>query len=161
MAPRKTPKTAAQKAVKTLPKQPKEAKAKPEFGPFDFISAVSFDKKDLIRDAVDPVTVAKIYSPFLTNRALSYHVSSIMEANMLNGMGHIDNQLQFDCLLSMVRREKRFSKWFKPEVNETLNLIAEHYQCNKIRAQEILSILTQDQIEMIREQHHTGGASKK
>lgn len=160
MATKKTTKTAAQKAVKTLPKQPKEAKAKPEFGPFDFISAVSFDKRDLIRNAEDPAAATKVYSPFLTNRALSYHVSSIMEANMMNEMHYLDNQLQFDCLLSMVRREKRFSKWFKPEANETLDLICEHYQCNKRRGQEILTILQPDQIESIRNQHHTGGAKK-
>lgn len=155
---KKTTKTAKQAAVKTKPKgegaQPKE------FGVFDFITAVSDTKRNLIRESDNPEAAAKLYSPFMTNRGLSYHVSSIMDANLMNQCHHLDTQLQFEYLLNSVRREKRFSKWFKPEANADLDLICTHYQCNKRRAQEIISILTADQIESIRSTHNTGGARK-
>jgi hypothetical protein len=158
MAPKKTTKTAKQAAVKTKPKG--EGAAPKEFGIFDFITAVSDTKRELIRDSENPEACAKLYSPFMTNKALSFHVSSIIDANIMNECGHVDPQLQFDYLLNSVRKEKRFSKWFTPEANEDLDLISEHYQCNKRRAEEILSILTKDQIEYIRSTHSTGGAKK-
>jgi hypothetical protein len=144
--------------VKTKPKG--EGAAPKEFGIFDFINAVSFDKKNLVRDSENPEACAKLYNPFMTNRALSFHVSSIMDAQIMNECGHVDPQLQFEYLLNSVRKEKRFSKWFKPEANEDLDLICKHYQCNKRRAQELLSILPAEQIELIRSTHSTGGTKR-
>ena len=127
---------------------------------FDFINAVSFDKKNLVRDSENPEAAVKIYNPYMTNRSLSFHISSIMDANIMNECSYLDPQLQFEYLLNSVRKEKRFSKWFKPEANEDLDLICQHYQCNKSRAQEILTILSAEQIEHIRSTHSTGGAKR-
>jgi hypothetical protein len=139
---------------------PKSEKPKAEYTPFDFINAVSWDKRDLIRQSETPEIAEKLYNPFLTNRGLSYHMSSIMEANILNQVHYLDKQLQFDCALNMVRKEKRFSKWFKPESNEVIELICKHYQCNIRRAQEYASILTQEQIEELQEKQFTGGMKR-
>lgn len=151
-------KTAKQAAVKTKPKG--EGAVPKEFGIFDFINAVSFDKKNLIRDSENQEACAKLYNPFMTNRALSFHVSSIMDAQIMNECGHIDPLLQFEYLLNSVRKEKRFSTWFKPAANEDIELICRHYLCNKRRAEEIISILTAEQIESIRLTHSTGGTKK-
>lgn len=148
-------------AVKTSGKPKTSEKPKKEFGVFDFLNAVSYDKRNLVRESNDPVAAAKLYSPFMTNRGLSYHISSIMDANIMNQCAYLDPQLQFEFLLNSVRKEKRFSKWFKPEANETLELISRHYGVNKQRAQEYLSILSKDQIEKIKVLHTTGGVSKK
>lgn len=136
---------------------PKIAAPAKEYGIFDFLNAVSFDKKDLIRASETPVECEKLYNPFMTNRGLSYHISSIMDANLMNQVAFLDKQLQFDFLISSVRREKRFSKWFKPEANENLELISTVYQCNLRRAQEILSVLSDDQLELIKSSQNTGG----
>lgn len=151
-------KTAKQAAVKTKPKG--EGASAKEFGIFDFISAINFDKKNLIRDSENPEACAKIYAPFMTNRALSFHISSIMDANIMNQCSGLDGQLQFEYLLNSVRKEKRFSKWFKPEANEDLDLICVHYQCNKSRAQEILNLLPADELDAIRSTHTTGGTKR-
>ncbi len=137
-----------------------DAPVEKKLGVFDFISAVSFDKIDLIRNADDPDATAKLYSPFMTNRALSFHISSIIDANIMNECSQLDPQLQFDYHLNSIRREKRFSKWFKPEANEDLDLICTHYSCNKRRAQEYLSILSGEQIEEIRALYNTGGVKR-
>lgn len=155
---KKPTKTAKQAAVKTKAK--KEDAAPKEFGVFEFINAVSYDKKNLIRDSETPEAAAKLYSPFMTNRALSFHISSIMDANIMNQCGHLEGQLQFEYLLNSVRREKRFSKWFKPEANADLELICEHYQCSKRRAQDIIAILSDEQLETIRSTHSTGGTKR-
>lgn len=147
---------------KKTPKEtiPKADKPKAEYGPFDFINAISYDKRDLIRDSETPEAAEKLYNPYLTNRGLSYHMSSIMEANILNQVHYLDKQLQFDCALNMVRKEKRFSKWFKPESSDVIELICKHYQCNIRRAQEYASLLPDEQIEKLREQQFTGGMKR-
>jgi hypothetical protein len=151
---------APKKQAKPKESLPKQEKAKAEYTPFDFINAICFDKRDLIRQSENPESAEKLYNPYLTNRGLSYHISSIMEANILNQLHYVDKQLQFDCALHMVSKEKRFSKWFKPESNEVIELICKHYQCSIRRAQEYASILTPEQIEKIREQQFTGGTKR-
>ena len=144
--------------MKTKPKG--EGAAPKEFGIFDFITAVSDTKVDLIRNSENPEACAKLYSPYMTNRALSYHVSSIIDANIMNECGHLEPQLQFDYLLNSVRKEKRFSKWFKPESDADLDMLCTYFTCNKRRAMEYKSILTSNQLDQIRKSMSTGGARK-
>lgn len=158
MAPRK------KVVVETLPKKAKvatETKVAKEFGPFDFITAVSDTKINLVRNSDNPEATAKLYNSFLTNRALSYHVSSIMDANVMNQCHQLPPLLQFEFLLNTVRREKRFSKWHKAEKDETLDMLAAHYECSLKRAIEIRSILPPDQVEAIRNLRKTGGVNKQ
>lgn len=136
---------------------PKTEKAPREYGVFDFISAVSDSKIDLIRESDTPEACEKLYSAFMTNRALSYHISSVMEAQMMNEAAHLGNLLQFDFYKYVLRKEKRFSTWYKPKANENLELIRLHYNCNLRRAQEYLSILPAAVIEEIRQQRRMGG----
>jgi hypothetical protein len=157
MAPKKKATAQPKKKDGTLAKTPKAEKT---LGVFDFITAVSDSKEDLIRKSDSPEAAEKLFNPYMTNRALSYHISSIYEANMMNESHYLDKRLQFDFLLHSVRREKRFSKWFKPEANESLELISKHYNCNLRKAQEILSVLSESQVESIRQWHYTGGAGK-
>lgn len=158
MAPRKSIKATSPKSPKE--KKPEVIKHEKTLGPFDFINAVSFSKEDLIRESDLPDQTEKLYNPFLTNRSLSYHVSSIMDADMMNQCSHLPKQLQFDGLLNMVRKQQRWSKWFKPEKSELLQLIAETYQCNLIRAQEILSFASPEWLESFALQHSKGGRTK-
>ena len=42
--------------------------------PFDFVSAVSYTKQDIMPDTL----AEKAYNPFITNKALSYHQDSVL-----------------------------------------------------------------------------------
>ena len=153
MAPRKK---AATKEV--IPEVVKEKK----LGVFDIISDLSYGKDDLIRSSDDVEVAIKSYNAFLTNKSFSFHLSSIYDSNIMNQMAHVDPLLQHDYYLYSLRREKRFSKWFKPEDDDTLNIIAARYQCNKVRAQEIMRILTPEQVQGIVDDYgNKGGVSKK
>ena len=83
--------------------------------PFDYVKQIMQGKKQLI---VDEIT-EKTYSPFLTNRSLSYHQDAILYGNEMNKRHHLDKKLQNDFLLNSVRSMKRpFAKWAKAEKSE-------------------------------------------
>jgi len=124
---------------------------------FDYINSISHDKKDLMRGTDNDELAEKGYKPFMTNRSLSYHIDSILYANEMNRMGHLDSLLQYDFLLNSLRSRKRFAKWLKPEVNENLEMVMEYYDYNQKKAIDALSILSDNDISMIKEQLEKGG----
>ena len=99
----------------------------------------------------------KEYSPFLTNRALSYFNDTIGYANEMNLRHHLDNLPQFEYLLNIVRPKKRFSKWVKKDNDRDISLVKEYYGYNNSKAIQALSILSPKQLNIIREKLEKGG----
>ena len=79
--------------------------------PFEYLTAINDTKKDVMIDDI----AEKGYNAFMVNRGLSYFNDTVLFANEMNLNAHLDNRLQFDFLINIVRRRKRFSKWMKPE----------------------------------------------
>ena len=79
--------------------------------PFEYLNAVNMTKKDVMVDDL----AEKAYNSFMVNRSLSYFNDTVLMANEMNINHHLDNRLQFDFLINIVRKKKRFSKWIKPE----------------------------------------------
>ena len=125
--------------------------------PFDFVNDINFGKKDIITDSANPELAEKTYNPFLTNRALSYFPDTIQFANMMNKNSHIDHLLQYSFLLNIIRKRKRFSKWFKKNDDDFLEMVIEYYGYSVNKAKEALKILTDDQLEKIKEKMTKGG----
>ena len=124
---------------------------------FDFVNDINFGKKDIITDSANPELAEKTYNPFLTNRALSYFPDTIQFANMMNKNSHIDHLLQYSFLLNIIRKRKRFSKWFKKNDDDVLEMVIEYYGYSVNKAKEALKILTDDQLEKIKEKMTKGG----
>ena len=125
--------------------------------PFDFVNDINFGKKDIITDSANPELAEKTYNPFLTNRALSHFPDTIQFANMMNKNSHIDHLLQYSFLLNIIRKRKRFSKWFKKNDDDVLEMVIEYYGYSVNKAKEALKILTDDQLEKIKEKMTKGG----
>lgn len=125
--------------------------------PFDYTTAVTQTKKDLMRGTANDDLAEKDYNPFLTNRALSYHSDTIHFANEMNRFSHIDNLLQFDFLLNIVRPRKRFAKWAKKDNDSDLLTVKEYFNYNDSKARQALSILSPQQIAIIRTTLTKGG----
>ncbi len=125
--------------------------------PFDYINAINTSKKNLMRDTNNDRIAEKEYSSFLTNRALSYFNDTIGYANEINVRHYAYNLLQFEYLLNIVRVKKRFSKWVKKENDRDLSLVKEYYGYNNAKAVQALSILSQQQLDNIREKLEKGG----
>ena len=125
--------------------------------PFDYVNAILQNKQQLIVDE----STEKAYSPFLTNRALSYHKDCIMYANEMNMRHNLDNKMQFDFLINTVRSKKRpFAKWAKSEKSEDIECIKSIYAVSDSKAKEILRLLSKEEIQQLKEQTQTGGLRK-
>ena len=125
--------------------------------PFDYVNSILQNKKPLI---VDELT-EKDYQPFLVNRSLSYHKDCIMYANEMNRRHFLDKKLQFDFLLNTVRSQKRpFAKWAKTEKNDDLECIKQVYGFSDTKAREALRLLSNEQIQQLKEQTDIGGLRK-
>ena len=121
--------------------------------PFDFLTSINTSKKNLI---VDEYT-EKQYPAFMVNRGLSYFQDTVLFANEMNKYHHLDNKLQFDFLINIVRKRKRFSKWFKAESNKNLEAVKEYYGYSTDKARQILPLLTETQLKLINEKVSHGG----
>lgn len=99
----------------------------------------------------------KSYSPFMVNRALSYHKDTVLMANEMNRYPSADKKLQYDFLLNIVRASKRpYSKWYKKAQSSDLDTVKEYYGYNDAKAVEALKILSDDQIAMMKKQLFKG-----
>ena len=125
--------------------------------PFDYVNSILQNKKNLI---VDELT-EKDYSPFLVNRTLSYHKDCILYANEMNRRHLADKKLHYDFLLNTVRSQKRpFAKWVKAEKSEDLECIKQVFGLSDQKAREAKRLLSNEQIQQLKEQTDTGGLRK-
>lgn len=121
--------------------------------PFDYVTAINYTKENLITDDISE----KGYSSFMTNRSLSYFHDTVAAANAMNQYYLIDNKLQFDFLINIVRKRKRFSKWIKPEVITDLDAVKEYYGYSNEKAKAALAVLSTDNMKNIRKRIDKGG----
>lgn len=124
--------------------------------PFDYLNAINDTKQNIMVDDI----AEKQYVPFVVNRGLSYFVDTVLLANEMNVRHHAERKLQFDFLLNSVRKRKRFSKWFKPEVISDLELVKSHYGYSNEKAKSALSLLTTSQLEALRVSSFRGGVRR-
>lgn len=122
--------------------------------PFDFINAINLTKKNLFEDP----QASKDYKPFLVNRGLSYFPDTVLYANEMNRNAGIPEDWQFIFLLNTIPKKKRFSKWHKKDADsESLTLVKEYFGYSSEKALEALSILSDEQLVMIKEKLYKGG----
>jgi hypothetical protein len=104
----------------------------------------------------------KDYTPFLVNRSLSYHKDCIIYANEMNRRHFLDKKLQFNFLLNTIRSQKRpFAKWVKSEKSDDLECIKTVYGYSDTKAREALRLLSDEQIQQLKEKTLTGGLNKR
>jgi hypothetical protein len=78
-------------------------------------------------------------------------------ANEMNINHHLDNRLQFDFFINIVRKRKRFSKWFKPESISDVEVVKTYYGYSNEKARQVLTLLTKKQIEELKKKVYKGG----
>jgi hypothetical protein len=121
--------------------------------PFEYLNAINYSKKDIM---VDDIT-EKEYNAFMVNRSLSYFPDTVFAANEMNIHHQIDSRLQFDFLINIIRKRKRFSKWDKKKINSDVEVVKEYYGYNEEKALQILSILSTDQLNELYRKVSKGG----
>jgi hypothetical protein len=125
--------------------------------PFDYVNSINFTKQDIMSGTENDELAEKGYAPFIVNKSLSYFPDTILYANEVNKIAHIDNRLQYHYLLNSIRAQKRYSKWAKKEDSDDLEVIKEYYGYSNEKAYQALSILSKDQLNHIKKQLEQGG----
>lgn len=115
--------------------------------PFDFVNSVSSTKKDLTKD--DPYAI-KAYVSYIVNKALSYHLDSLLHANDMNLAAHLPAELQYRFFLNTLRKARRISKWAKPEQTEQLALVQQFFGLSREKAITALALLSDKQLKYIK-----------
>jgi len=121
--------------------------------PFEFCNDINYGKSNIMVDDV----AEKAYNPFMVNRQLSYFQDTVLFANEMNVNSHLDNRLQFDFLINIVRKKKRFSKWAKAQKNDDVEVIKEYYGYSNNKARQVHSLLSSDQINDLKKKVYRGG----
>ena len=99
----------------------------------------------------------KAYNSFMVNRGLSYFPDTIIIANEMNRHHQTDNKLQYQFLINMIRKRKRFSKWAKAQKESDIDAVKEYYGYSNEKARQALTLLSPDQITIIKNKVSKGG----
>jgi len=121
--------------------------------PFEYLKSINESKKDIMVDDL----AEKEYNPFIINRGLSYFKDTILYSNEMNRFHHLDHRLQFDFLINIIRKKKRWSKWIKASEVDNLELIKEYYGYSNEKPKSALSLMSHEQIEQLKLRIYKGG----
>ena len=121
--------------------------------PFEYANAINYTKRNIMVDDI----AEKAYLPYMINRQLSYFPDTVLAANEMNRHHHIDNRLQFDFFINIIRKRKRFSKWLKPISESDIEAVKEYYGYSNQKARQALSLLSPEKIGIIKKKVNKGG----
>jgi|TARA_R100000152_G_C6770639_1_gene196888 hypothetical protein len=118
------------------------------------LNSLNYDKKNLMSS--DKMSESD-YAPFIVNKCFSYFTDTILYANEMNRNAHLENRLQYDYYLHSLRKRKRFSRWEKNNKSKTFLIVKEYYGYSNSKTEEVMDLLTTDQIKEIKHLLETGG----
>ena len=121
--------------------------------PFEYLNAINYTKQNIMIDDL----AEKEYNAFMVNRGLSYFNDTVLMANEMNQHAHLDNRLQFDFFINIIRKKKRFSKWNKPEIVSDVEVVKQYYGYSNEKSRQVLSLLTSEQIDELKKKVYKGG----
>ena len=120
----------------------------------DWLNSINFNKDDLTSEDPDCI---KEYPPYIVNRCLSGHLDTILYANEMNLHPNLDKDMQYQFFLNSLRKRKRFSPWLRKDKVDNLNIIKKYYGYSNEKALQALRLLTQQQLDYIKNRLETGG----
>ena len=123
---------------------------------FDYLNSINATKKNIMEDDI----AEKAYNSFMVNRGLSYFNDTVLMANEMNIYSHLDKKLQYHFLINIVRKRKRFSKWAKPETESDIEAVKEYYGYSNEKARQALTLLSPENITIIKQKVNKGGRRK-
>ena len=76
----------------------------------------------------------------------------------MNGYHFLDKKIQFHFYINSIRRKKRFGgKWLSQAKLKNLEYVKEYYGYSNEKAKDALNILTEEQIEHLKNTLFKGG----
>lgn len=119
----------------------------------DYLNSINLKTEDLS----DNELAMKKSPPYVINKCFSGFIDTVMHSNEMNGMYYLDKDLQYQYLLHSIRKSKRFSPWQKKNVNNDVELVKKYYGYSYDKAEQVMRILTKEQLEFIKAKLDTGG----
>lgn len=132
----------------------------PKIDPWTYVDSISKNKKYI------PITeeTEKAYDAYIINKALSFFPDTLAYANEMNTYYFLPKNLQYDYLINSIRSKSRYAKWVKKDKDSTYNkdiaAVKEYYKCSESKARSALSILTKQQLAIIKQKLEKGGVAK-
>ena len=120
----------------------------------DWLNSINFTKKNLVEE--DPTSI-KDYAPYIINRCLSGNLDCILFANEMNRYPNLDKDMQYSFYLNTLRKKKRFSPWLRKDKVTDLQCVKQYYGYSNEKASQALKILSQQQLDYIKQRLETGG----
>lgn len=117
-----------------------------------WLNSINHEKKNIMTDENK-----NEYPPFIVNRCLSGFIDTIMVANEMNISHHLSKKLQYEFLLNIVRPKRRFSPWLKKEKITDMDAVKSYYGYSNEKARSALSILSEEQLNSIKQKLSKGG----
>ena len=125
----------------------------------DYLKAINESKEPLL-DTEDTVWEKK-YPTFIINRCLSMFYDTIMHSNEMNGLHFLPKRMQFHYFINSIRKKKRFGgKWLSQAKLKNLEYVKEYYGYSNEKAKDALNILTEEQVELIKNTLSKGGRTR-
>ena len=115
----------------------------------DWLNSINFNKEDLSHEIRD-------YPPYIVNKCLSGHLDCVLFANEMNRYHFLDKDMQYSFYLNTLRKKKRFSPWIRKDKVSDLEYVKRYYGYNNENATQALKILSNEQIEFIKQKLDTG-----
>ena len=125
----------------------------------DYLKSINRTKEKLM-DSDDELWEKK-YPPFIINKCLAPFPETVHLVNEMNVNHHLDSKLQYDFLLNSLRPRERYTPWLKAKKIKNLEYVKEYYGYSNEKAKVALDILSDEQIETIKNSLSKGGKNGK
>ena len=125
----------------------------------DYLKSINRTKEKLM-DSDDELWEKK-YPPFIINKCLAPFPDTVHLVNEMNVNHHLDSKLQFDFLLNSIRPRERYTPLLKAKKFNNLYYVKDYYVYSNEKAKVALDILSDEQIETIKNSLNKGGKNGK
>lgn len=120
--------------------------------PFEILKII-YEKK-----AHDREEVIADYDPFVVNKGMSFNRDTVFFANACNQYYSLGKDMQFDFMYNIVPKGKRYGEWVKNTINNIdVEIVAQYFNINKSVAERYVTLLSEDQINIIKTKMVKGG----
>jgi len=126
---------------------------------YDYVNAINTGK-DIMTGTDNDELAEKGYNAFMVNRQFSYFPDTIFVANEMNANPQLEKKLCFSFYINIVRPKKRFARWAKTEHGDDLEAVSTYFGYSYEKANQIMDILSSQQIETIKKKLEKGGLKK-
>tara|TARA_Y100000389_G_C17186218_1_gene376526 strand:- start:165 stop:413 length:249 start_codon:yes stop_codon:yes gene_type:complete len=80
-----------------------------------------------------------------------------MFANEMNKYHFLSKDMQYNFYINILRKRKRFSPWIRKDKVTNLDCVKQYYGYSNEKASQVLKILSNEQIDFIKQRLETGG----